>query len=182
MPYTVKSPGLHDDLTFFTNILPVDITRIPFDIRKDFARGTRGNLPDGETVDHFESHSTLHAVDQDADTCWTPKQAVRRQDYFAIDFLRIQANITFVLIIGHDRSLHASLEMRVSLNGRWWIPYRSWQGISIESNVGGRKGMSKITYNSSQFRDGFRWVRYVVFKGNVAWKTAFSVCDVKIIK
>lgn len=182
MPYSVKSPGLHDDLTFFTNVLPVDIAHIPFDIKKDFARGTRDNLPNGTIVDYFTSHSTLHAVDRDATTCWRPRDAVRRGDYFAIDFLRIETSISFSVVVGHDQLLQASLEMRVSLDGLWWIPHRSWQGISIESNVNGRQYMSKFTYNASQFRDGFRCFRYVMFKGNEARKITFSVCDVKLIK
>ena len=182
LPYSVKSPGLHDDLTFFTNVLPVDIDHIPFDIKKDFARGTGHNLPSGAVVDYFMSHSTLHAVDRDAATCWRPRDAVRRGDYFAIDFLRIQTNVSFALVIGHDRSLQASLEMQVSLDGLGWVPYRSLQVVSIESNVNRRRYLSKVTYNASQFRDGFRSFRYMMFKGNEAWKIPFSVCDVKLIK
>lgn len=182
MAHSVKSPGLHDDLTFFTNVLPVDIAHIPFDIKRDFARGTRDNLPNGTIVDFFTSHSTLYAVDRDAATCWRPRDAVRQGDYFAIDFLRIQTNISFSVVVGHDRSLQASLEMRVSLDGLWWLPYRSLHGISIDSNVNGRQYLSKVTYNASQFRDGFRCFRYVMFNANEARKKPFSVCDVQIIQ
>ena len=182
LPYSVKSPGFQDDLSFYTNVLPLDIVEIPFNITRDFARGTRHNLPRGGIVNQFTAHPTLHAVDRDPVTCWSPRNAARPGDYFAIDFLSITSNVTFSLIVGHDRSLQARLEMRVSLDGRWWNSYRSWHGISVESNVGGRRYMSKITYESSQFTVGFRSFRYAMFKNNDPWKVPFRVCDVKILQ
>ncbi|CAF4790657.1 unnamed protein product, partial [Rotaria sp. Silwood2] len=71
-PYYVKSSSPKDDFIFFTNILPIDIERIPFNVSKDFERGTRKNLPKGPKVSFFWSHSTVKAVDNDPKTCWRP--------------------------------------------------------------------------------------------------------------
>jgi hypothetical protein len=48
-PNYVKSSGGKDEFIFFTNILPIDIERIQFNISNDFERGSRNNLPKDQT-------------------------------------------------------------------------------------------------------------------------------------
>ena len=180
--YGVRSPNLDDMFIFYTNVLPINIQHIPFNISHHYARGTRRNLPLGPKVNYFTSHSTFQAVDNDNKTCWRPNRLVRKGDFFAIDFLRIQTNITFALIIAHSYPFQTSLDMRVSLNGIWWISYRSMKGIFIKSNHDLNKYQYIIIFNSTQFTVGFKTFRYVMFNTtSSSLNRTFKVCEVKLL-
>ncbi|CAF3548663.1 unnamed protein product [Rotaria sp. Silwood1] len=182
-PYCVKSSSLKDEFIFFTNILPIDIDRIPFNISNDFERGTRKNLPTRANVGFFSSHTTLRAVDNDPKTCWRSGRNVRQGEFFAIDFLYIRTNLLFSLIIEHTIELQKNLDVKLSLDGLWWITYRALKGITIHSqNSTSNKQQYVIIFDSTKFNTGFHSFRYIAF--NTSRMTSLNelkVCDVKII-
>ncbi|CAF2098689.1 unnamed protein product, partial [Rotaria magnacalcarata] len=63
--YCTKSPSPKDDFTFYSNVLPIDIEHIPFDIKVDSDRGTYRYVPNGPNYTHFIEYNTLKAVDND---------------------------------------------------------------------------------------------------------------------
>ncbi|CAF1016228.1 unnamed protein product [Adineta steineri] len=182
-PYYVKSSNLNDEFIFYTNILPINIEHISFNISKDFNRGTRKNLPRGSGVSFFASHTTLKAVDNNPSTCWRIGRNTRQGEFFAMDFLYIRTNLSFALIIGHTRELQNNIDMNLSVDGLWWITYPSMNGITIRSqNSTLNKQQYMIIFNSSQFNLGFRSFRYVAFNASrISYLEEFQVCDVKII-
>jgi hypothetical protein len=133
-PYYVKSPSPNDDFIFYSNVLPMDIEHIPFDVTLDADRATYRNVPAGPNYTHFASHNTLKAVDGDEKTCWRPFGLAKKGDFFAIDFLHIQNKIAFALVVEHSQKLQHSLDVRVSFDGAWWISHRSLKGTFINVN------------------------------------------------
>ncbi|CAF1185454.1 unnamed protein product [Rotaria magnacalcarata] len=163
-PHYIKSSSLKDDFIFFTNVLPIDIENIPFNISKDFERGTRKNLPRGSSVAFFVSHTTLKVVDNDSKTCWRSGRNARRGEFFAIDFLHIQTNLSFSLTVRHTRELQDNLDFNLSLDGLWWITYRSLNGIKRKSqNSTSDEHQHVIVFNATEFNAGFHSFRYVAF-------------------
>jgi len=181
-PYYVKSPSLNDDFIFYTNILPIDIEHIPFDITKDSYRATYQNVPTGPNYTHFHLHNTLKAVDNDQNTCWQPLERLKKGDFFAIDFLRIQPNNTVTLIIGHSQKLQNSLDIRISFDGIWWISYRLSKGISIDNNEVSTKTYYRLIIDSRQFPSEFQTFRYIAFNSTDSFYETFKICDIRIIK
>ncbi|CAF1004814.1 unnamed protein product [Rotaria magnacalcarata] len=180
-PNYIKSSGGKDEFIFFTNILPMDIERIPFNISKDFERGSRNNLPKGSNVSFFVSHTTLNAVDNDPKTCWRPGRNVHRGEFFAIDFLYIRTNLSFSITIAHGQELQNSLDLNLSFDGVWWIAYRSLNGITIRhQNLTSNIEQYKIVFNSTEFNTGFHSFRYIAFNASKLspWDE-FQVCDVQ---
>ncbi|CAF4114441.1 unnamed protein product, partial [Rotaria magnacalcarata] len=180
-PNYIKSSGGKDEFIFFTNILPMDIERIPFNISKDFERGSRNNLPKGSNVSFFVSHTTLNAVDNDPKTCWRPGRNVHRGEFFAIDFLYIRTNLSFSITIAHGQELQNSLDLNLSFDGVWWIAYRSLNGITIRNqNLTSNIEQYKIVFNSTEFNTGFHSFRYIAFNASKLspWGE-FQVCDVQ---
>ncbi|CAF4221374.1 unnamed protein product, partial [Adineta steineri] len=173
----------NDEFIFYTNILPIDIEHIPFNISKDFERGTRKNLPRGSGVSFFHLHTTLKAVDNNPSTCWRIGRNTRQGEFFAMDFLYIRTNLSFALIIGHTRELQNNIDMNLSFDGLLWIKYPSKKGITIRSqNSTSNKEQYKIIFNSTQFNLGFRSFRYVAFNASrISYLEELQVCDVKII-
>lgn len=182
-PYYVKSSNPNDELIFFTNILPIDIEQIPFNISKDFELGTRKNLPRGPRLSFFHSHTTLKAVDNDPKTCWRIGRNARQGEFFAIDFLHIRTNLSFALTIGHTRELQNNLDMNLSFDGLWWIAYLSLKGITIKSqNSTCNDHQTMIIFNSAQFNAGFHSFRYVAFNASrISHFGEFQVCDIKLM-
>lgn len=182
-PYYVKSPNLNDEFIFYTNILPIDIEQVSFNISINFERGTRKNLPSGSNVSYFISHTTFKAVDNDTKTCWNTGRHVRKGDFFAIDFLYIRTNLSFVLTIGHTYELQSSLDINFSLDGLWWITYPSLKGITIKlQNSTSNKRQYTIIFNSTQFNAGFHSFRYIAFNSSeISQDETFRVCDVVIM-
>jgi hypothetical protein len=180
-PYYVKSPSLNDDFIFYSNVLPFDMQNISFNISRDFERGTRQNLPGGPNVIYFTSHSTSHAVDGALSTCWRTNRPIHSDDFFAIDFLRAQTNITFILTVAHSSILQRSLDMRISFDGVWWISYRSLKGIFIKTNGTSQEGLQSILFDSIQFTLGFQSFRYISFKTTNSSDQRFQVCEIKIV-
>ncbi|CAF4306330.1 unnamed protein product, partial [Adineta steineri] len=124
-------------------------------------------------------HNTWKAVDGNLSTCWQTNRTIYSGDFFAIDFLYAQTNIIFVLIVSHDRIMQANLEMSISFNGIWWIPYESLRGVFLEANEN-----SRIIYlfNSAEFNEGFKSFRYIKFKAiNNHSNQSFEVCDIQMI-
>jgi hypothetical protein len=177
-PYYVKSSSAYDDFIFYSNILPVDIENIPFDITKDADRATDRNVPTGSSYTQFSLRNTLKAVDSDEKTCWHPLEQVRKGDFFAIDFLRIQNNITFSLIIGHSQKLQKRLDMRISFDGVQWISHRLRKGIT--TNAVSAEGFHRVIIDSREFPPEFQTFRYIKFNSTNAFSEAFQVCDVRI--
>ncbi|CAF1022776.1 unnamed protein product [Rotaria sordida] len=182
-PYYVKSSSPKDEFIFYSNIVPIDIEHIPFNISKDYERGTRNNLPTRSKVSFFLSHTTLKAVDDDPKTCWHPGRNVRQGEFFAIDFLYIRTNLSFSLTIGHTWELQKNIDIKLSFDGLWWITYRSSKGITIKSqNSRSNKQQYVIVFNSTQFNAGFHSFRYIAFNASrISSLGEFQVCDVKII-
>ncbi|CAF3585269.1 unnamed protein product [Rotaria socialis] len=177
----IKSSGDKDEFIFFTNILPMDIERIPFSISKDFERGTRNNLPKGTNVSFFLSHTTLNAVDNDPKTCWRPGRNVHRGEFFAIDFLYIRTNLSFSITVAHGQELQNSLDLNLSFDGVWWIAYRSFNGITIRNqNLTSNIQQYKIVFNATEFNTGFHSFRYIAFNSSKLSPCGeFQVCDVQ---
>ncbi|CAF1123103.1 unnamed protein product [Adineta ricciae] len=164
-PYYVKSPSPVDDFIFYSNILPYDLHNTTFNITRDFERGTRKNLPHGSQVQYFTSHSTLMAIDGDPTTCWHSTRTIRSNDFYAIDFLYIQTNITFLLHVNHRTMLQKDLDVSISTNGLWWISYRSYNGIYTKmTNHRSGQQVYTILFSASQFNPGFRSFRYIKFQ------------------
>ncbi|CAF4477840.1 unnamed protein product [Rotaria sp. Silwood2] len=182
-PYYVKSSSPKDDFIFFTNILPIDIERISFNISKDFERGTRKNLPTGSQVSFFSSYTTLKAVDNDPKTCWRPGRNVSQGEFFALDFLYIRTNLSFSLTIGHAWKIQKNIDINLSFDGLWWITYRSIKGITIKNhNSILNEQQYVIIFNSTEFNAGFRSFRFIAFNSSkISSLGEFQVCDVKII-
>ncbi|CAF0966015.1 unnamed protein product [Adineta steineri] len=182
-PYYIKSSNPNDEFIFYTNVLPIDIEHIPFNISKDFERGTRNNLPSGPGISFFASHTTLSAVDNKPSTCWRIGRNTRQGEFFAMDFLYIRTNLSFALIVGHTRELQNNIDMNLSFDGLLWTTYPSKKGITIRSqNSTSNKEQYKIIFNSSQFNLGFRSFRYVAFNASkISYLEELQVCDVKII-
>ncbi|CAF1072869.1 unnamed protein product [Rotaria sp. Silwood1] len=181
-PYCVKSPSPQDDFIFYSNVLPVDIEHIQFDVTRDAERGTYRNVPGGPNYTHFVNYNTLKAVDHDETTCWRPKGFVNKGDFFAIDFLRIQSDIIFSLTIGHSQKVQNSLNIRISFDGIRWISHQSLKGISIIVNRKSTAKFQRLVIDSRQFSPELQSFRYVVFNATYALDEAFQVCDVQIIK
>ncbi|CAF4109336.1 unnamed protein product [Adineta steineri] len=136
----VKSPSFNDRFIFFSNVLAIY---------------------DDHKVHDISFHNTWKAVDGNISTCWQTNRTIYSGDFFAIDFLYAQTNITFVLIVSHNRITQANLEMSISFNGIWWIPYESFRG---------------------QFNEGFKSFRYIKFKAiNNHSNQSFQVCDIQMI-
>jgi hypothetical protein len=104
-----------------------------------------------------------------------------RHDFFAIDFLRAQTNITFILTVAHSSILQRSLDMRISFDGVWWISYRSLKGIFIKTNGTSQEGLQSILFDSIQFTLGFQSFRYISFKTINSSDQRFQVCEIKIV-
>ena len=119
-PYRVQSHSLNDDFLFFTNILPIDIEIIPFNVTVDFDRATYRYAPGGPNYVHFEKHHTLQALDHSNETCWCPNRTVHQGDYFAIDLLRIQSNVTLSIVLGSNLTLTQNIDVRISFDGVQW--------------------------------------------------------------
>ncbi|CAF1408199.1 unnamed protein product [Rotaria sordida] len=182
-PYCVKSSNPKDEFIFYTNILPIDIERISFNISTDFQRGTRNNLPTGSKVSFFSAHTTLKAVDDDPKTCWRSGRNIRQGEFFAIDFLYIRTNLSFSLTIGHTWKLQKNIDMNLSFDGLWWLAYRALKGITIKSqNSTLNEQRYVIVFNSTQFNAGFHSFRFIAFNASrISSLGEFQVCDVKII-
>ncbi|UJR38149.1 hypothetical protein I4U23_030827 [Adineta vaga] len=182
-PYLTKSSNSNDNFIFFSNILPIDIEHIPFDISIDVERATYANIPRGPNFIHFVNHNTLKATDNDDRTCWYPRKSVEKGDFFAIDFLSIQTNLTIVLMMNHSEKLQNTLDIRLSFDGQWWISYPfAIQKNSKTNNAIIRGTLRRLIIDSRQFPPELRSFRYIAFNATTHFHENFSVCDVKIFK
>ncbi|UJR32727.1 hypothetical protein I4U23_020186 [Adineta vaga] len=164
-PYYIKSPSLTDDFIFYSNILPYDLHKVTFNITRDFERGTTLNLPKGSHVRYFTSHSPLKAVDRNLKTCWHSTRMLRSDDFYAIDFLHIQTNISFLLYVNHSLELQKNLVISISFDGLWWISYRSQNGIYTKTSKDtGQVQLHMILFSSDRFNPGFQSFRYIKFQ------------------
>lgn len=180
--YFVRSPSPDDDFIFYSNILPVDIEHIPFDIARDADRATYRNVPIGPNYIHFASHHTFKAVDNDEKTCWHPLDTVKKGDFFAIDFFRIQHDIAFALVIGHSSKLQSSLDIRISFDGTWWISHQSFTGTFMDVDSSSTTNLYKLVVDSRQFPLELQAFRYIAFNATDAFSEAYQICDIKLIK
>ena len=176
-----QTPGFKDDLILYSNVLPFDLQRVPFNLSRDFERGTRQNLPRGADVEYFAQYSLSKAVDGNLGTCWQTHRAMEAGDFFAIDFLCIQTGVRFTLTIAHTPSQQAQLEMGVSLDGLWWIPYRSYSGRSMKKNETLTQNVHTYLFDAARFTSGFRSFRYLRFQASQKSDHRFHVCDVQLV-
>jgi hypothetical protein len=181
-PYYIKSPSPNDDFIFYSNALPVDIEHIPFNITLDADRGTYRNVPGGPNYTHFVNYNTLKAVDQHEKTCWRPNGPVRKGDFFAVDFLRIQSNIIFALVIGHSQKLQSRLDVCISFDGIWWISHGSLEGIFTHVTGFFTAGPYRLIIDSRRFPSELQSFRYIAFNATDDFHEVYQVCDVKMIK
>lgn len=157
-PNYVKSPNVKDEFIFYTNILPINTQRIPFNISK--------------------------AVDNDLNTCWRSRSNVIGGDFFGIDFLYIQTNLTFSITIEHTKYLQKKLDLNFSLDGLWWLTYLSLNGITEKPVDDSTSNFNRYTiiFNSTEFNLGFHSFRYVAFNSTETFYSGdFQVCDVQIL-
>ena len=180
-PSYVKSPSLMDDFIFYTNVLPFELESISFNISRDFARGTRTNLPRNPSVLHFRAYGTLKAVDGDLSTCWYPHRPIQPNDFYAIDFLSIQNTTMFVITVAHSPQLQTHLAVHISFDGLFWVSYRSMNGIYKRENATSNDHRSVLLFDSSEFNIGFRSFRYISFKALKHWDEKFQVCEINMV-
>ena len=180
-PTYVKSPGPKNSFIFYSNVLPLDFEQIPFNITLYFERGTRRNLPRDAGIRHFHSYGTVKAVDSDTSTCWHTHRNIRPGDFFAVDFLRIHTNITFSLIVAHNLTMQTSLETSISLDGLWWLPYGSLQGITFANITPSDPNLQTILLDSAQFALGFQSYRHISFRALRHSESILNVCEIKLL-
>ncbi|CAF0935353.1 unnamed protein product [Adineta steineri] len=70
------------------------------------------SIYDDHKVHEIPFRNTWKAVDGNISTCWQTNRTI-----YSGDFLYAQTNITFVLIVSHNRIMQANLEMSISFNG-----------------------------------------------------------------
>ena len=180
-PTYVKSPGPKNSFIFYSNILPLDFERIPFNIDLHFERGTRKNLPRDAGIKHFHLYGTGNAVDKVITTCWHTPRTIRPGDFFAIDFLRIRTNMTFSLIIAHSLTMQTSLETSISLDGLWWVAYRSLRGITFTNSTFSNPKLQTIMFDSAQFTPGFQSFRHIAFRAVHPQESPLKVCEIQLV-
>jgi hypothetical protein len=181
-PSYVKSPRSTDDLIFYSNILPFNLQNVTFNISRDYERATRGRLPRGPYADHAVHHSTSKAVDSDLTTCWHPARFLNIGDFYAIDFLHIQTNVTFLLSVAHSSTLQTDLDVSISFDGLQWAPYRSQKGIYTIRTINSKQNsLHTILYVPERFQEGFHSFRYIKFQTAINSSDRFRVCEVEII-
>lgn len=181
LPYCTRSPSPKDDLIFYSNVLPIDIEHIPFDIKLEPDRATYRNLPSGPRYTHFVQYNTLQAVDSNTDTCWKPHQFVKKGDFFAIDFLRIQTGLIFSLTIGHSQKLQRSLSMQISFDGVRWLSDLSVKSILSNINQTLIENHQRFVIDSRNFSFELQSFRYISFNATYDVEEPFQICDVEII-
>lgn len=158
----VRSPSLDDDFVFFTNIVPLNIEQ------------HRSNSCDA-------SDQLSKATDRDSRTCWHTSSTVQHGQHFAIDLLHLRTNITVELTLAHQLDFQKSLVISLSLDGNWWIPYRSARGIHFQTSTDAQlPDTYNMLLNASQFNHGFRSFRYVLFNSTHDSLDHFRVCRVSI--
>lgn len=180
-PYYIKSPSVNDDFIFYSNVLPFELQNIPFNISRDFRRGTRLNLPDNPNAKYFSQHNTWVILDGDLSTCWYANRAIYSNDFFAIDFLRIQTNVIFTLAVAHSPLLQRNLDVRISLDGLRWMSYRSVNGIFTKKNRTLEQHVHTYLFNSGQFNPGFQSFRYISFRAIENSDHRFQICEIQSI-
>ncbi len=180
-PVYVKSSSMNDDLIFYTNILPFHYQNIPFNISHDSERGTRKNLPQHPNANYFSHHTTSKSVDGDLSTCWHAHREIHSNDFYAIDFLSIQNNITFTIAVAHSSRLQTNLDVRISFDGLRWLSYRSKNGIYSKRNRTLEEYLHTFLFNSNEFNLGYRSFRYISFNAIEDWDHHFQVCEIEII-
>ena len=179
-PTYVKSPGPKNSFVFYSNILPLDFERIPFNITLHFERGTAKNYPQAANVRHFLSYGTVKAVDSDTSTCWHTHREIRPGDFFAIDFLHVRTNITFSLVVAHNLTMQTSLETSISLDGVQWLPYRSLQGIMFANSTLSNPKLQTILFHSAQFTPGCQTFRHISFRAVSHSASIWKVCEIQL--
>lgn len=179
-PYRVQSHSNNDDYLFFTNILPIEVESIPFNITVDFDRGTYRYVPGGPNYVHFEAHHTLKALDDSNKTCWCPNRTVRRGEFFAVDFLRIQSNLHFLLVLGSNFTLRRNIDMRISFDGVEWESCTPLERFPSKVQGPTVSGETAYSFNASLFPANFQVFRSV---GSFATRAIekFHVCDVRLL-
>lgn len=160
-----RSPGVKDDLIFYSN---------------SFVETHQNLLTDVKTSS-VRYYDTWRAVDGDLSTCWQSSRDIQSNDFFAIDFLRAQTNITFLLTVKHSSVLQKNLVVSLSFDGRWWLSYRSLRGISFQNYRNLQEDFVSILFDASQFTLGFRSFRYISFKTMNNSNQRFEVCEVELI-
>ena len=180
-PSYVKSPSLHDDFIFYTNVLPYDIQNQTFNISRDFARATRENLPKHPNVRYFSQHSTSKAVDEDLVTCWQSHREMRLNDFYGIDFLSAQSDLIFTVAVAHSPQVQINLDVEISFDGLRWLSYRSQHGIYTKHNRTLEEHLHTFLFDASEFNRGFRSFRYISFKAMQDLDHHFHVCEIQII-
>ena len=180
-PVYLKSPSVNDDFVFFSNILPFDSYPIPFNISKDFERGTRRNLPRDPNTRYFLSHSSLKAVDTDLSTCWYAHRDLREGDFFALDFLRVEQDVQFTLAVAHSSIMQMMLKVGISFDAVHWLSYRALQGRFIKDNRTSEEFLQTHFFDSAQFTPGFNSFRYLRFQAIKSSDHRFQICEIQKI-
>lgn len=179
-PVYVKSSSINDDFIFYTNVLPFHYQNISFNISHDFERGTRKNLPQDVNVNYFLNHTTWKSIDDDLSTCWQTHREINLNDFYAIDFLSIQNNVTFTVAVAHSLELQTTLDISISFDSFRWLSYRSRNGIYTK-NRKLKENLHTYLFDSNKFNQGFQSFRYISFKAMKDWDHRFQVCEIQII-
>ena len=163
----VRSPSVTDDFVFFSNSL--------------LSRCERSSSIESDTSECCVREHPFKAVDNDSSTCWYSAQAVRHGEYFGIDLLQVRTNITLELILAHAVEFQKSLVMSLSLDKKWWMPYRSTNGIHFHDVSDSQlRDKYKMVLDASEFNLGFRSFRYIAFNRSSDSLAYFHVCNVQL--
>ena len=132
-------------------------------------------------VKYFVHHTTSKSVDGDLSTCWYALREIHSNDFYAIDFLSIQHNVTFTVAVAHSSRLQTNLDVSISFDGLRWASYRSKNGIYRKMNRTSEEYLHTFLFNSNEFNLGFQSFRYISFKAIEDWDQHFQVCEIEMI-
>jgi len=121
----IRTPQLSHALCYTGDCVfmrtPTLSTAEDYDISRDYARGTRDNLPDSIEAEEAKMHQEEYAVDQDVFTCWTSLNDIASNDYYGLrsfaGFIRDQLHVVFK----HPKSIQARLIPEISFNNLEWV-------------------------------------------------------------
>jgi hypothetical protein len=184
--YTKSPCSYNDKFYFFTNCLPIDhLEEIPFNIKTDVKRATRGNLPNipnspyEQEMQFFERFNTANAVDGNNETCWSINRTIRHGDLYGIDFhtIQINGNLSFSIEYFHEESLQRNLQISISLDSYKWIPLpeQHQEGIIY------KKEKKLVNFYAHLFPDGFQVFRFIRFMSLTDEDSSFYICEVRLI-
>jgi hypothetical protein len=118
-PQTSHALCYTGDCVFFRN--PTLMKVESYDINKDFARGTRKNLPTMKEAVVAKQNQEEFAVDRDVLSGWTAPSDLAEGDYYGIRTFGSSIKDQLHIIFQHSVEAQLALNLEISLDGTNWI-------------------------------------------------------------